>query len=307
MSGLGEVGAAARRTALIGSAFAIAGAVAYGLNVIGARLCAGAGVRGSDIVVYRALMFLPLLALLLVIRRQSPVLSVDDRPMTLRFGAASVGTALFYLSSLAYLPVPVAVTIFYTYPLVVIAVTPLLDRVRLPLRRWLVALVAFAGVLLAVGPGAEALDPRGVGLALCGSLCSAAMFISGARVNSDPVITFFWSQMIALPLGLGFAWMSGGLTEPQQLLAAAGPLALNVAGYFLGFLLMILAASRISAATSGLLFLFEPVVTIVAAALLLGETVSLTQGLGMALIIGALILDQLPNLRPAPSTSMFDP
>ncbi|HRK23994.1 MAG TPA: DMT family transporter [Beijerinckiaceae bacterium] len=307
MTGLGDAGAAVRRATLVGSALALVGATAYGINIVGARLCAQLGISGSDIVVYRAFLFLPLLAGLALWRGQRLALSPGNRAPVFRFAVFSVATALFYMSSLAYLPVPIAVTIFYTYPLIVILLSPYVDRVPLSLRRWVVALVAFAGVLLAVGPEAHRLDPRGVVLALFGSAACAGMFISAARVETDSSVTFFWCQICALPLGLGFAHVMGGLSEPAVLMAGLAPLLVNVAGYFIGFLLQIMAAARISPATAGLLFLFEPVVAILAAALVLSETLTLAQTVGIALVVGALAFDLLPHLRRSEPITPFEP
>ncbi len=297
MSDLGLAGLNLRQSILTGSLFALTGATAYGINIVGARVCAQLGITGSDVVVYRALLFVPLLAGFAWATGRRLVLNRQELPAVLRFAGCAVGTALCYMTALRYLSVPMAVTIFYTYPLIVILLTPYLDRVPLTMRRWIVALVAFAGVLLAVGPHAEAIDPRGVGFALLGSVFCAGMFITATRLTTSSVVTFFWCQLVALPLGLAFAWVTGGLSPPEHLATGILPLAITVGGYFLGFLFQILAASRISAASAGLLFLFEPVVAIVTAALVLGEHITPMQGAGMAMIIGALAFDMLPGLR----------
>lgn len=293
--------ASSRRTALAGSALAVTGAIAYGINIVGARIAAGLGVTGADIVVYRALLLAPLVGLLVVALGRRLALTAEERPTVLRFAVFAAGTALFYLSALKYLPVAHAVTIFYSYPLIVILLTPYLDRVRLPLRRWIVAMIACAGVLIAVGPDSHALDPRGVVLALLGACVCAGMFITGARLTTEPSVTVFWCQLVALPLGLGFAWATGGLAEPRFLAVAAMPLAITLLGYLAGFICQIMAAPRISAATAGLLFLLEPVAAIAGAALVLGEGLTILQGLGMAMVIAALIYDAWPALRAEPS------
>jgi drug/metabolite transporter (DMT)-like permease len=307
MNRLGDAEAGARRAVLTGSLFALTGAAAYGINIVGARVCAGMGLTGADIVVYRAAILLPLLGLLAATTGRRLTLAGEERPQVLRFAGFSVGTALFYTSSLKYLPVPAAVTIFYTYPLIVILLTPYLDRVALSGRRWVVAIAAFIGVMLAVGPQVDALDPRGVALAFAGSLACAGMFITASRVTTDSYVTFFWCQMLVLPFGLGFAWLNGGLAETDLMRTALLPFMINAGGFFIGFLFQILAASRISAPTSGILFLFEPVVAILTAALLLGEHVTPLQAAGMLLIIAALAYDTLDGLRRSPRLAAFDP
>jgi drug/metabolite transporter (DMT)-like permease len=298
LAGFGDVGPI-RATSRIGIILALAGAASYGLNIVAARLAQQAGLTGPDIVVYRALIFLPVVMAILFALKRRVTLTATERSSVFRFSIFAAGTALAYMSSLKFLPVPMAVTIFYTYPLLVILISPYTDGIRLSPQRWAVAIVAFVGVVLAVGPHIDALDPRGVALAFLGALFCAGMFVTAARLTTDGFVTFFWSQMVALPLALGFAWLTGGLSEPAAVAAAALPFGITALGFFLGLLLQILAAPRLSAASAGLLFLFEPVVAILTAALVLREHVTLVQATGMVLIIGALVYDVLPGLRSA--------
>lgn len=290
---------AARSPAVVGTLLALAGATSYGINIVAARVTAQSGITGPDMIVYRSLIFLPVVLAIVLATRRRLVLGASEAPAVFRFALFATGTALSYVSSLKFLPVPMAVTIFYTYPLLVILISPYTDGIRLSGRRWAVALVAFSGMLLAVGPHIDGLDPRGVALAFLGALCCAGMFISGSRLTTDGFVTFFWTQMLALPIALAFAWATGGLAEPATMRAAAWPFAITALGFFLGLLCQILAAPRISAASAGLLFLFEPVVGIVTAALVLDERVTAIQAAGLLLIIGALVYDMLPAFRAA--------
>lgn len=289
----------ARSPAVVGTMLALAGAASYGINIVAARMTAQAGITGPDMIVYRSLVFLPLVFAIVLATRRRLALTPAEAPAVFRFALFAAGTALAYVSSLKFLPVPMAVTIFYTYPLLVILISPYTDGIRLSARRWAVAIAAFAGVLLAVGPHIDGLDPRGVALAFTGALCCAGMFISGARLTTDGFVTFFWTQMLALPIAMGFAWATGGLAEPAAIRAAGWPFIITALGFFLGLLCQILAAPRISAASAGLLFLFEPVVGIVTAALVLDERLTALQSFGLMLIIGALAYDMLPALRAA--------
>lgn len=297
-AGFGDIGHI-RSTSRIGIAMALMGAASYGINIVAARIAQQQGLTGPDIVVYRALIFLPVVIAIVFALKRRVTLTSAERPNVFRFSLFATGTALAYMSSLKFLPVPMAVTIFYTYPLLVILLSPYTDGIRLSPQRWAVAIVAFLGVLLAVGPHIDGLDPRGVALAFLGALFCAGMFVTAAKLTTDGFVTFFWSQLVALPLALGFAWATGGLSEPAIVAAAALPFGITAIGFFIGLLLQILAAPRLSAASAGLLFLFEPVVAILTAAWVLGEGVTLLQAIGMVLIISALIYDVLPGLRAA--------
>lgn len=302
--------AAVGRSARIGTLLALSGAAAYGINIVAARVTAQAGITGPDMVVYRGLVFLPVVIAMALATGRRLTLLPSERGAVFRFALLSACTALSYMSSLKFLPVPMAVTIFYTYPLLVILLSPYTDGIRISPRRWVVAIAAFAGVLLAVGPHVDGLDPRGVALAFLGSLFCAGMFITASKLTSDGIVTFFWAQLVALPLALGFAYATGGLATPETILGAAWPFAITALGFFIGLLFQIMASARLSAASAGLLFLLEPVVAISVAALVLHEHITVIQLCGMLIVIAALAYDMLPGLRPArtfPLTSLDTP
>ncbi len=290
--------ASVRRTAAIGSSLALAGALSYGVNIAFARLCAQLGLTGADMIVYRAFAIVAIMAPLAYATGRSLYVEASGRPMLLRFAACSAATGVFYLTSLQYLPVALAVTLFYTFPLVVMALTPIVDGQRLPARRWLAGAAAFAGVVVAVGPAYAELDWRGLALALLGSLSCAGMFIVGSRLTADSVSVFFWTQVLGGVVALGVAFSGRGLAGPEAIAAALWPLLISGGCFLIGFMGQILAGKRISASASSLLFLLEPVFAIAVAALVIGETISPLQGLGVAIVVGALAFDLLPCLRP---------
>lgn len=298
MLGLEAAEAAARRTAMVGSVLAVSSAAAYGINIVFARLCAQMGLTGADMVAYRALLFLPVLAIMLLATGRNFTVPLSDRPVMVRFTASVAISGLCYLSALQYLPVSLAVSIFYTFPLVVMLLSPYVDGVRLSPQRWQVAGVAFAGVLLAVGPALSTMDWRGLVFAGLGSLFSAAVFLNAARLTTDPRVTFFWSQIVAAPVAVMLAFSLDGLSSPITMSAAMGPLAMTFGLFFIAFLMQIAASQRLSAPSAGLLFLFEPVAAIVGAFLILGETVSLVQAIGIAIVIAALAFDLVGAARP---------
>lgn len=75
-----------------------------------------------------------------------------------------------------------------------------------------------------------------------------------------------------------------------------------MAGYLAGFALQMVAARRAPAAMIGLIFCLEPVVAILFAGLILGETLSHAQMIGTLLVLAALVASSLAELRREPQT-----
>ena len=61
--------------------------------------------------------------------------------------------------------------------------------------------------------------------------------------------------------------------------------------------------SRVGPTAAALLSTVEPVVTVVGAALVFGEVLTLQQALGGVLVLGTVLLVQWPARRPGPVTS----
>jgi drug/metabolite transporter (DMT)-like permease len=294
-----DLSAAARaRSQRLGLTFAVLSALCYGGNVVGARIVAEIGLSGAVIVAWRTLLMLAALALLaLLLRAPLSIASAQRNPMAL-LGATSaiVGTA--YLSSVAFLPVSVAVVIFYTFPILVVLAEPFVMGGRFGLPRLALAAIAFTGIALVVGPNADALDWRGVALAGLASLGAAVQFFAARRCASVPTVAkLFWINVIVGPVVTAIVLMTGGF--PPLALAGERPIAFLVAigAFFFGFVLQFAALSRISASAAALAFCLEPVAAAGFAALVLGERMAGLQYLGVALVLGAVAANVLRETR----------
>jgi drug/metabolite transporter (DMT)-like permease len=293
----------ARRSLAVGTALALVAALLYGANVPAARLASQAGMPGADLIGWRSILFLPLIALAAFISGERLRLLPQERGPTFRLGVAASLTATFYLSSVDRLPVPMAVVLFYMFPLFVIVLASRLEGRRISRLQIAVFAIAFLGLLIAVGPSLHGLSLIGVALAIGAALASAAMFILAGRVSNAPLRNLFWSQAVMGPIAFSFAFLQGGPTTLSVFWMA--PLAISIAmgTYAIAYILQLMAAQKISADRAGLLFLFEPVMAIFAAGLVLHETLSALQMAGVALILVALAAEIILGARAINSSS----
>ena len=297
-----DVEARARRALWVGTSLAIGGAALYGANIPAARVASQAGLPGADLIAWRAVIFVPLLAALLGLRGEPLGLSPAERGPVLRLALAASLTAIFYLSAIDHLPVPMAVTVFYTFPLYVMLLMPRLEGRRLPPMKLAIFALAFLGLTLAVGPSIGGLSAKGLVFAFLAALCSAAMFVLAGRVSVSPFRSMFWSQLLMGPLAFLFAFAQGGLKGFAAFSIAPIAIALAMGAYAIAYGMQLAAAQRISPARAGLLFLFEPVMAVGVAWLMLGETLGPVQMAGLVLILLALAaeigLDRPPGANP---------
>ena len=218
-------------------------------------------------------------------------------PLTLGFGVCILMMSFGYLSSVAYISVSLAVLLLYTFPLMVGIASPLLGREKMTWMKALCLIGAFTGLLIASSSGFEALDWRGVALALTAAagIAGISLFGGNAMAKAHPFTMNAWMNLwVVLAVGLYLA-ASGGPNWPQTSIGWLATLGVCVC-YMLGILAMFLGLMLVSPAQSALTLNFEPLFSTIAAILLLHETIAPRQWIGMAILLMFLAVSTLTGM-----------
>ena len=201
-----------------------------------------------------------------------------------------------YFAALERIEASLLSLLLYTFPAMVAAAAVALGRERVHGRR-LVALVLASGglalVVAAAGPGT--LDPVGVALGL-----GAAVVYTTYILVSEPVAARLRPQALATLVCTGAAAsllvstaVLGDLHPGEVTLAGWGWVAGMAAVSTVGAITLFFAGlGRVGPTTASILSTVEPVVTVVLAFLVFGETLGAVQILG-----GALVLSCIPVLN----------
>jgi len=286
---------------LQGALLVAASAAAFGALPIFARLAYAAGVDLYGILAPRFAIGAAVLALFALARgvrwpRGRTLLAV------LAMGALGyTGQSFLYFSALRHADASLVALLLYSFPFIVAALAALFLNERLDGARISALLLASAGLMMTIGGGRG--TPLGIALALGAALVYAVYIVIGSRVLRDV------DPIAASSLICAAAAASYGLIAAGRAIAGDGPIwpvgtsgwlpvialalvstALAIATFFSGLRLL-------GATLTSVLSTLEPVVSVTAAALVLGETVSLLQGLGGAIVIGTAIW---LALRPLP-------
>jgi len=297
MSAAEDVPGQSRGRAGIGGVAVVAGAaVIIALSFVMARLTYDAGSNPLTVIALRYPVVALIVGALVGLRGGSLALARRDLPAGYGVGLVYfVGTGC-YLASILYLPVSLAVLVFYTYPLMTVVFESALGR-RLPRLLDVVAfLVAFGGLALALQVSFAGLDPRGIAFALVGAVGASAAFVWTGRalphVNTL-VLSFHMSVCGTLVAALAVL-ASGALALPATGAAGWGALAATIICFAVAFIGMFTGVRMIGAVRTSMVMNLEPIATIGLAVLLLGESLTLQQLVGAALVLGAVALAQRP-------------
>ncbi len=214
-------------------------------------------------------------------------------------GTISLGIITFgYMLSVAYIPVGLAALVFYTFPLAVLAVEIVRAGKRPTLSRVAIFAAAFCGLVLALGPDAEALDPIGVGLAFVGGLGTVGLLLAGQKASLHiPPLTFaVYANLLLAPVAVVILFAFDGYAPSIE---ADGWLAFAGAGiaYLIGVTAQLAAVKYAPPDDVALVHNIEPVVSIAIAWVLLGENLSPIQIIGVGLVMAAVFTGTRQRLR----------
>jgi drug/metabolite transporter (DMT)-like permease len=273
------------------------------------RLAYEQGVTPFAFIVWRGLIGCLALALIVALRawRGAPPVSLRSLPWRERRGlvaAGICGLALNITLFVAYqrLPIAIALLIFYTYPVLIALYGAVTHTERVGVITVAALGLALAGMVLVVGGrlepvGGEALDPLGIVLAF-GAAIGAASWIGIARtfpsVPVDQAMGLVLSASVAgsavislvadAPGSLGIPFEHGALW-PYLLVS-------GVVAAALSSVLFVAGTRLITRVRTAVLALFEPVVGVSIAAVVLGESLVPVQLVGGLLVLAAAVLVQ---------------
>jgi drug/metabolite transporter (DMT)-like permease len=150
-----------------------------------------------------------------------------NRPWMLALSSVGmlVAMVLFFMA-IAQIPLAEVMALSFTKPLFATLGAALLLGEAVRLRRWIAVLVGFAGVLIVVRPGAEAVSPYAVMILLSALvLAGCALMIKHlTRTDSATTIVFYqavFMTVLALPLAL-LHWRTPTLIELPVLVLIGG-------------------------------------------------------------------------------------
>lgn len=275
---------------LSGMALVVISAASFGALPIFARAAYSAGADPQTVLLVR---FVLAAAVLVVAMAMSGAPRPRGRTLVglMLLGAVgNFGQALSYYTALTLASVSLVAVLLYLYPALVHAFSAVLARER-PRRYQLVALgLALCGAVLTVGRVGSG-QPLGIVLALTSALIYSGYILASSRLTPTvPVLSA--TTTVTVAAGAMFVALAA-IHHPRFPATGAGwadVMAIAVLGSLVGIMTFFWGLRRVGPSTTATLSTVEPAVAVGLAVVTLGEQLSLSQVIGAALILSALIL-----------------
>jgi drug/metabolite transporter (DMT)-like permease len=287
-----------RTNSLVGIALATVAAVSFAANTTLARVAYDGGSNVMTYLTVRTILAGAVVLVLLTLSRGP--LRLPPRKRLAAFGIGIV-LALYsfgMMSSIKFIPVALAVLIFYTYPLLTTVYLWLTGGER---PNWISGtslIIAFVGLILALDIGGASFELRGVAFATLAALGITTVVILNSRLvgggDSRPVTLHMMASAAivytAVTLALG-EW-SLPVGAPGWWSFVGGPVF-----YAAAIISFFIAMSKLGPFRATLTMNLEPVSSMVLGFVLLGQVLTGWQLLGAGLVIAAVFNVQVARGR----------
>lgn len=262
----------------------------------------------AAIAFFRGIVGLVFLAAVMLLTRKKPDLTAIRKNLVLLLlsgGAMGLNWVLLF-ESYRYTTIATATVCYYLAPLLLLLASPLLGE-RLTAKKLLCILVALVGLMFVSGfITSRQIEPReikgvlfGIGAAV---LYATVMFLnkklSPIPAYDKTVIQLGSAALVLLP----YLLLTGGLSsltavvniQPwQQLLL----LFVCVVHTGVAYMLYFGAIRDLNAHTVAVFSYLDPVLAILASALIMGEAMSIANVIGTVLILGSALYSELPDSK----------
>lgn len=283
-----------------GTLYILLSAAGYSIFVVWVKNIQATGLGPLDIGFWRFLFAAPVFWLVVWALRQPPPSRALPRLGLIGMGCFLTLAALTAFAGLERIPASTFIVLFYTYPAIVAIFSVFLGD-RLPLTGWLALALTLAGIAFTVpdfGGGLSGDNLIGVGLALLNALVVAVYFLMSSRLlrgHTALARASAWSITGALLLMAAIAPFRA-VEAPQETAAWVNLLGLATFSTVFPVFFLNAGIQKVGAARAAVIGTIEPILTLMFAAIFLGERMTLPQLFGGALILGGIILLQAPGL-----------
>jgi drug/metabolite transporter (DMT)-like permease len=215
-----------------------------------------------------------------------------ERYTSLALGISVFMMGLGYLGATQYIPISLAVLLFYTFPVFVAVIARFTENESITAIRLIAIIIAFIGLGLAMEVHSLTnLNWQGVAFGFLSSLgCTTFVIVNSRSMRTaDPQAVNFHCLAAGTVFFAAFLFFTGGPTGMLSY-SALSKLCVSSLALAVGYVTLFTGLEIIGPVKTSMLMNAEPILTITLAASLLGERLVSIQLIGAAFVILGIIL-----------------
>ena len=277
---------------------AVLSAVCYGASLPLSRLAYDYGANPLTILTLRFLAIALIMSAWLLITKTSLSISVRGLLASALVGVCFVSVSGGTLAAVSYIPVNLAVLVFYTHPMLTLLVVCGMEKRRPGAAELTAVCLALLGVGLAMQVSFENLNAVGIAFALLAAVGATTTFVVAARALPEvgTKLMSWYACSVAFVGGAAMTLGFNAVALPDTAFGI-GLIAGIMAIFTVAVLAMFVGVRIIGPVRAATLLCLEPVTAIFVAVLVLAEHLKPGQWVGAALVAAAMLV---AGRRPVP-------
>lgn len=288
-----------------GTLLVIVSSLAFGAMALFARVAYAAGTAPITLLFLRFGIAAGCMAFIVAVRREPLPTGKVLAGLALMGGVGYVGQSFSFFTALTLAHAGLVALLLYLYPAIVAVLSALFLRERLSPPRVVAVAMAFIGTALTVGPR-PAGTPAGIALGIAAAFIYSAYIMAGTHLlrRSSPISG---ALVVMSSAAIVFAVINviRGPAFPQTPAGWWAAVGVAIVSTAFAVTLFLIGIAVIGPTKASVLSTFEPITTVVLAAIILGEPLSVLTAIGGACIIGAtVILARHQEGTPAPRVAV---
>jgi drug/metabolite transporter (DMT)-like permease len=273
-----------------GMIFVVISAIAFGAIPVFARAAYHAGSDPISVLFFRFSIASIIMIPSMIVRKIPFPKGRFLIGLILMGGIGYVGQSFCYFTALTMVSAGLVAILLYLYPAIVVIFSTLLFKERINGLKILALLLALTGTVLTIGLGGGG-SLLGIALAMTAPFIYSAYILAGSKITKEvDILSSSTVVMISASLVFGALIAVRGFNIPQTLVGWGGVFAIALLSTVIAIITFFAGLKRIGPTNASMLSTFEPVTTVVLAAIVFGEEITFTRIVGGVLILMAVIL-----------------
>ena len=283
---------------LLGVLLSLSGATFFAMSIVTARWSYDFGVNTQTVMLVRFTCIIVIMFLWNRSKQLSLKLPKKDALKSSILGAFYFMGIASYLASVAHMPVGLAVLILYTFPILVVVSSSIVDKHKPSMLQIIALVIAFIGLFIALDIETENTQTIGIVLAGMAAIGVTINMIGSADIlkRIDFTLFSFYQAAVVTSISAVLVIFTGGLALPTEARGWA-IMGVMLLSFIIAYLSVYTSLKVIGAVRTSTIMNLEPIMTIVLAIALLHEHMTLDKLIGGLIVISAILLAQMPQLR----------
>lgn len=279
-----------------GILFILLSAFGYGLMPVFTRIALNNNANIYEILFIRFTIAIALFLTYLALKGKLKMLILPRKIMwkLVVLGAILFGfTSITLYSAVYYLTPSMAEILYFTYPGVVMVLSIILYKERFTSKKFVSLLLLFIGVMLIINMKGIRVNFIGVVLALSCSLIysSYIIYIKNKDIQSvDSLIVSFYVMLYANITFIVFGLATHSFNFKLTMYGYTAILGIAIFSTLIGLIAFTCGAKYLESSEIAVIATFEPVVTVIADALILHQKIGFRMGMGILLILISILI-----------------